>query len=63
MPGVGGGMLKKLLEDQPKIINIGLDGFFRDLKKRSVPVVHVDWSPPASGNSRLANLLARLKSI
>ncbi|MBT3351168.1 MAG: fdrA domain protein [Nitrospinaceae bacterium] len=56
-------MIKKLLGEQPKIINIGLDGFFRDLKNRSVPVVHLDWSPPASGDSRLANLLSKLKSI
>ena len=55
-------MIKKLLSTQLQVINIGLNGFARDLKKKSVPVVHVDWSPPAGGNPRLRNLLSKLKS-
>ncbi len=44
------------------VVNVGLEGFADDLARRGVPVVHVDWSPPAGGDARLAALLARLES-
>ncbi len=58
----GNSMIKKLLGNPPKVINIGLSGFARDLSDRGVPVVHVDWSPPAGGNPKLRDLLSKLKS-
>ena len=42
------------------MVNIGLEGFARDLAGLGVPVVHVDWRPPAHGDVRLAELLSRL---
>ena len=51
---------KPLLEGHPRVINIGLSTFADDLKKQDVEIVNVDWSPPASGNVELANLLAKL---
>ena len=51
---------KPLLEGPPRVINIGLSTFADDLKKQDVEIVNVDWSPPASGNVELANLLAKL---
>jgi len=44
----------------PRVINVGLDLFARTLAVLDVPVVHVDWRPPADGDARLAALLARL---
>jgi hypothetical protein len=44
----------------PRVINLGLDLFALTLTRRDVPVVHVDWRPPAGGDPRLAALLARL---
>jgi hypothetical protein len=44
----------------PPVINVGLEGFADSLARQSVPVVHVDWQPPAGGDPRLAALLARL---
>ena len=44
----------------PRVVNIGLEGFARDLAGLGVPVVHVDWRPPAQGDVRLAEWLARL---
>ncbi len=52
--------VKKLLEQPLKVINIGLEGFARDLDRRGVEVVHVDWTPPAGGDPELADLLSKL---
>lgn len=51
-----------LLSGPPKIVNIGLDGFARELEAQNVSVVHVDWAPPAGGDPELATLLSKLGS-
>lgn len=51
-----------LLAGPPRVINIGLDGFARELEARGVAVVQVQWAPPAGGNARLAALLSKLGS-
>ena len=38
---------KSLLEDGPRVIGIGLESFVVDLMQQNVPVVGVDWRPPA----------------
>jgi FdrA protein len=42
-------------------VNLGLELFATQLAARGVPVVHVDWRPPAGGDARLASLLERLR--
>jgi hypothetical protein len=42
-----------------RIINIGLEHFAHDLETAGVPVVHVDWRPPA-GDADMASLLSQL---
>ena len=42
-------------------INVGLESFTTNLKDQNAPVVHVDWKPPAGGNERLMNILAKMK--
>ncbi|WP_181017808.1 hypothetical protein [Ramlibacter lithotrophicus] len=54
-------MLPILLQDPPRVVNIGLAGFAADLRAQGVAVVEVDWRPPAGGNVRLAALLAQLE--
>jgi FdrA protein len=49
-----------LFQAELKVINLGLEGFARDLEQRDVPVVQVDWQPPAGGDPALAALLAKL---
>ena len=49
-----------LLNSPLHVINVGLEEFAQNLKDRGVSVVHVDWSPPAGGNPKLAALLAKL---
>ena len=51
---------KNLLREPLQVINIGLEGFFRDLKKRGTPAVHVEWSPPAGGNQKMRDILSKL---
>ena len=45
--------MSSLLGAPPRVVNIGLAGFARDLAANAVPVVQVDWRPP----SRYAALL------
>ncbi len=52
--------VEDLLKSPLHVVNVGLEAFSRDLEARGVDVVQVDWSPPAGGDSRLADLLAKL---
>lgn len=45
-----------------KVINLGLESFAKNLKACETPVVHVDWVPPAGGNTELIQVLDRLES-
>ncbi len=49
-----------LLNSPLHVINVGLEGFAQDLEDRGVSVVHLDWSPPAGGDPKLAALLSKL---
>jgi len=51
-----------LLDRPLKVINLGLEGFARELEGQGVEVVHVDWAPPAGGDPKLAALLSKLGS-
>ncbi len=53
--------LKSLLAAPPRIVNVGLATFARDLQAHGNQVVQVDWVPPAGGDAALAGLLAKLE--
>jgi hypothetical protein len=53
-------MEPRALPDAVRVVNIGLSSFADDLRAEGVPVVHLDWRPPAGGDGRLAALLAEL---
>jgi len=53
-------MTPDLLNRPIEVVNVGLAGFAQDLASQHVPVVQVDWTPPARGDAELAALLARL---
>jgi FdrA protein len=42
-------------------INVGLESFNDSLIGQGATVVHVDWKPPAAGNERLLEILAKMK--
>jgi hypothetical protein len=54
------GAIKDLLRGPVKVVNIGLEGFEAELSAQGVEVVQVDWSPPAGGDPKLADLLSKL---
>jgi FdrA protein len=54
--------LQQLLDEPMQIVNLGLEEFARDLEVRGVAVVHVDWTPPAGVDPKLADLLSKLGS-
>lgn len=49
-----------LLRDPLRVINIGLEGFAADLDAQGIAVTQVDWTPPAGGDVRLADILSKL---
>jgi hypothetical protein len=49
-----------LLASQVRVINLGIESFALELGRLGVPVMHVQWSPPAGGDARKAALLAAL---
>lgn len=43
-------------------INVGVESFADSLQAQEADVIHVDWRPPAGGNERLMDILAKMKS-
>lgn len=50
----------ELLQRVPVIVNIGVQDFAASIQTHGAPVVHVDWSPPASGDDQVLALLDKL---
>lgn len=48
------------LQQPMRVINIGLESFAEDLRSADIPVVQMDWRPPAGGDMRLVALLDSL---
>ena len=48
------------LTREVRVINIGLERFADDLRSLGVPVVQMDWRPPAGGEKKLIEILDRL---
>ncbi|MDD4207822.1 MULTISPECIES: hypothetical protein [unclassified Mesotoga] len=47
---------KELLEDGPKVVNLGMDRFYLDLIDQEVPAVKVNWRPPLVKTSLMEKL-------
>ena len=48
--------LDELLQNEVRVINVGLEAFAVDLEKQNVPVVHVLWTPQAHGQTTSHNI-------
>ena len=48
------------LQKPMRVINIGLESFAEDLRNVDIPVIQMDWRPPAGGDMRLVALLDSL---
>jgi FdrA protein len=48
------------LFEEIRVVNVGIESFALELAQLGVPVIHVQWAPPANGDPRRAALLAQL---
>ena len=49
-----------LFDAEVRVVNMGIESFALELEQLGVPVIHVQWAPPANGDPRRAALLAQL---
>jgi FdrA protein len=49
--------LEDLFQRAPVFLNVGVPAFGDSLREAGYEVVYVDWSPPAGGDARIADLL------
>ena len=49
-----------ILDEQLRVINVGLEIFGESLAAQGVEVRHVEWKVPAKGNKKLVNLLKKM---
>jgi len=52
--------INELLSNGPKVLNIGLKSFFDSCQTQGIPVVHIQWEPPAQGDPELIAILDKL---
>jgi len=52
--------MTSLLTRDLQVINIGLTQFMEALEVQDIPVVHIQWSPPAENDEEIQNLLDSL---
>lgn len=59
--GANGGIeMASILQEEVKVVNIGIREFVQALDEQEVPVVHVDWRPPTEEDEEIENLLEAL---
>lgn len=51
-----------ILSDAPATLSVGLESFAESLAAQGSQVLHVDWRPPAGGDERLMDILARMRA-
>lgn len=49
-----------ILDEQLRVVNVGLEIFGESLAAQGVDVRHVEWKVPAKGNMKLVNLLKKM---
>lgn len=49
-----------ILDERPRVVNVGLEIFGESLAAQGVQVRHVEWKVPAKGNKKLVNLLKKM---
>jgi uncharacterized protein DUF1116 len=54
--------MRGLLDAPPRVVNVGLGVFARELAAGGADHLHVDWRPPAGADARLAGLLTALSA-
>jgi FdrA protein len=52
--------IKELLDNGPRVINIGVPDFAASLQVQGAEVVQVNWVPPAGGDPEMSAILDEL---
>ncbi|HNW93608.1 MAG TPA: hypothetical protein PKM88_11925, partial [bacterium] len=52
--------IQNMLKNGPTVVSLGLKSFTEELQRQGVPVMHVDWKPPAGGDPKLLAILDKL---
>jgi succinyl-CoA synthetase alpha subunit len=52
-----------LFKEGPKVINLGLETFCKDLKTSGVPCLQISWNPPGRGNILTCEALSRIEKL
>jgi len=60
-PSAKRSLVRSLLEEGPRVLCVGLEGFAQALRASGADVVSLDWRLPAGGDVDLASLLDALK--
>lgn len=55
--------INRLFASQLWVANIGVDVFYHAVLDQHVPAIQVDWRPPAGGDARMAEILAKLRNL
>ncbi len=58
---VSTGDLPPLLSAGPRVVNVGLSRFAESLRTQQVPVIDLDWRPPAERDRAMLELLEKLE--
>ncbi len=53
--------ITKLFNDDLKVVNIGSPSFKKDYEQQNIEYIHLEWSPPASGNLKMLHLINLLR--
>lgn len=53
-------MAFKIKSNKVKVLNIGLELFYEELKKQGVDVVHVEWKPPIKLEKEIEDILSKV---
>ena len=53
--------LNDLFAKELKVVNMGLESFYDDLKIQDVSAIHVQCKPSAGGDKKMSSLLGRFK--
>jgi FdrA protein len=51
----------RLLSEQPRVVNVGLARFAESLRTQHIPVIDLDWRPPADRDRAMLELLEKLE--
>ncbi len=54
------GKVLKLFSSELRIVNVGLEHFYRELKKQNIKVAHVSWTPRPKLEKELEEILKKI---